>query len=268
MLTAPQQQSDQLQHISFDSTNFRTGLTPRSGMTPRTGLTPGTGFTPLVGGPVAFPTSPSTATFMALMNNSSVATNTITPNTLNAITGALNSVQHGAPNSYPPQQQDPNRSTYPVSASTAANNAANGLFLLSQAHQELTKREEAQARAGNATLNGANGVLAHQNGKRLKRKSYDNISPPPSALEFGQARASKRTRSTAHRKGSERGGSEGMDEEDDNEDVDDVEDIDQGPPPPARKGLKKLETEEEKRRNFLERNRQGDSSLSSVVYWY
>ena len=99
-------------------------------------------------------------------------------------------------------------------------------------------------------------------------KSYDNISPPPSALEFGPARASKRTRSTAHRKGSERGGSEGMDDEDDNDDVDDVEDIDQNPPPPARKGLKKLETEEEKRRNFLERNRQGNSSLPSVVYWY
>jgi len=199
------------------------------------------------------------------MNNSSVTTNTITPNTLNVITGALNSVQHGAPNSYPPQQQDPNNPTYPVSASTAANNAANGLFLLSQAHQELTKREEAQARAVNAHLHGANGALAHQNGKRLKRKSYDNISPPPSALEFGPARASKRTRSTAHRKGSERGGSEGIDEES-NEDVDDVEDIDQNPPLPARKGLKKLETEEEKRRNFLERNRQGDSSLSNVVY--
>ena len=35
-------------------------------------------------------------------------------------------------------------------------------------------------------------------------------------------------------------------------------DMDQNPPPAVRKGPKKLETEEEKRRNFLERNRQGD----------
>jgi len=196
------------------------------------------------------------------MGNSSGAANpgpTITPNTLSAITGVLNSVQHGAPNPYQ-SQQNPNNPAYPVSASTSANNPANGLFLLSQAHQELTKREEAQARAGNAALNGVNGVLAQHNGKRFKRKSYDNISPPPSvsASESGLVKAGKRTRSIVRRKGSERGGSEGMDDDEDNEDMEDIEDMDQNPPPAVRKGPKKLETEEEKRRNFLERNRQGD----------
>jgi ATF/CREB family transcription factor len=199
------------------------------------------------------------------MGNASGTANsasTITPNTLNAITGVLNSTQSAAPNSYPPPQQhpqDPNNPAYLASASDAASTAANGLFLLSQAHQELTKREEAQARAGNT-----NGAPVQQNGKRgstLKRKSYDASSPPLSELapSSAPAKGSKRTRAGGRRKESERGGSEGMDDDDIEEGEDaDLEDFENPPPTSARKAPKKPETEEEKRRNFLERNRQGD----------
>jgi ATF/CREB family transcription factor len=202
---------------------------------------------------------------MALMNNSGTANPgpTITPNTLNAITGVLNSAQSGAPNSYPPSQHqqphDPNNPAYLASASNAASTAANGLFLLSQAHQELTKREEAQARAN---TNGVNGTTVQQNGKRsgaLKRKMYDNTSPPPTPSAPQPAKGGKRTRG-GRRRGSERGMSEGMDDEEDGDDLEDaeLEEMENPSPTGARKGPKKPETEEEKRRNFLERNRQGD----------
>jgi ATF/CREB family transcription factor len=197
---------------------------------------------------------------------------TITPNTLNAITGALNSTQ-SAPNSYPPHQQDSNNPAYLASASNAASTAANGLFLLSQAHQELTKREEAQARAGGNSA--PNGAAAQQNGKRgngVKRKSYDNASPPlpaPSVSQVIPTKAGKRTRSAVppRRKGSERGISEGAEDDDDNDDMDDmdIEEMDNSHLPPPRKGTKKPETEEEKRRNFLERNRQGSFLYSNVT---
>lgn len=265
MLTAPQQNNDQPQHLPFDPATFRTGLTPRIGLTPHTGLTPGTGLTPLVGGP--FPTSPNTAAFMALMGNSGGTANpgpTITPNTLSALTGVLNS--SNTQNSYPPSQhQDQNNPAYLASASNAASTAANGLFLLSQAHQELTKREEAQARAG-GNPNGVNGSIVQQNGKRstasTKRKSYDNASPSPTSTTAQNQlpiKGGKRTRANtgARRKGSERGTSEGPEDDGDMDDMDDIElDEAENPPPPSRKGPKKPETEEEKRRNFLERNRQ------------
>jgi ATF/CREB family transcription factor len=134
---------------------------------------------------------------------------------------------------------------YAALAASAANTAANGLFLLSQAHQELTKREEAQreAAAGHAGANGKRGT---------KRKSSD--APPPPAPAKAQP---KRTRAQqAPPKGKR---SESLSGDDDEEDDDD-EDMDE-PSAPATKngrtnGQKKPETEEEKRKNFLERNRQ------------
>ena len=268
MLAGPQQQNPD---FHFDPSSFRTGLTPRSGMTPRSGLTPATGLTPLVGaGNAPFPPSPNTAALIALMNTNNPTTQTITPNTLNAISGALNPQQQ--------QQQQHQQHHYQPShlhnshtqnssqedATTATSTAANGLFLLSQAHQELTKREQAQARAtrhnngnGNGTVNG----IAKRN---PKRKSYDPpLSPPP---VHTQQRTSKRTRqasSTARR----RSLTEDLDPDDD----DDEDDMsaggisDSGPTNHTRKSNKKPETEEEKRKNFLERNRQG-SFLASSSY--
>jgi ATF/CREB family transcription factor len=231
------------------------------------------------------------------MNNTSANTNTsqtITPNTLNAITGTFNNTssnphqyqpihQSANNNMHPPSQQgnQENNPAYLTSASNAASTAANGLFLLSQAHQELTKREEAQARAGgspeNAGNNGINGN-ANSNGRRgTKRKSYDlaaqptinNITNAGSAGNNGQNQ--KRTRASTGtsngrggraRKSSLTMSEAGMDEDEEEDDDDDgMDDEGMGShnnhSSGGRRGNKKPETEEEKRKNFLERNRQG-----------
>lgn len=137
----------------------------------------------------------------------------------------------------------------------AANTAANGLFLLSQAHQELTKREEAQR----ASANGLPApVSANGSSKRgTKRKSYDaSIAPPPPEPPKAQP---KRTRSNTV---SSRKISEEMDSDDMDDDMDDMMDDGMGK---GEKGSrsKKPETEEEKRKNFLERNRQGSFCSSN-----
>lgn len=260
MLAGPQPSGDS-NHVPFDS-NYRTGLTPRTGMTPHSGLTPGTGLTPLVGAG-AFPGSPNTSAFMAMINNGASGP-TITPNTLNAISGVLNGTANNYTSSNLHQSHTAQDNSFLASANNAASTAANGLFLLSQAHQELTKREEAQARAGNNTSNTVpqNG---QPNGKRgTKRKSYDMSSPPPPTLSTN--RGGKRTRApSGRRKPALRGESEDLADMDDDMDDDDMEndmDGDDGDlNPNGRRGNKKPETEEEKRRNFLERNRQGTLCL-------
>ncbi|KAG5715416.1 hypothetical protein E4T56_gene6670 [Termitomyces sp. T112] len=194
----------------FDPASFRTGLTPRSGLTPRTGLTP------LVPGP-AFPPSPNTAAFMAIMNTQP-ANPTITPNTLNALNGALD-----APQPY-------------ISASNAANTAANGLFLLSQAHQELEKRQQDAQRQAAAPA------------RRAPKRAADP-APAPTRAPPKRSRANTRRRSV----------SQDDDIDDIGDDDDDNDDDEENSPHDARSRRtngKKPETEEEKRRNFLERNRQ------------
>ncbi|KIJ56585.1 hypothetical protein M422DRAFT_238208 [Sphaerobolus stellatus SS14] len=240
----------------------------------RTGLTPSTGLTPLVGGPVSFPPpSPNTAAFLAMVTNNSSAPQlqsnpaTITPNTLSAITGMLNPAQASqstgsiAPsattssstsagiNATAPQHNMHIPGSYQYgtngyasgSAAAAANTAANGLFLLSQAHQELTKREEAQARAD-----------ANAGSRRgSKRKSVEVAPQPPTSTTRSN---NKRPRANSQR-GSKRGKISGDDDDDDDSD----DDMSRGSAEPERTssgGPKKPETEEEKRRNFLERNRQ------------
>ncbi|KAF8528915.1 hypothetical protein BU17DRAFT_36739 [Hysterangium stoloniferum] len=258
MLQGPQQPQQQSSNLSLN------GYDPTRAFG-RTGLTPSTGLTPLVGGPVSFPPpSPNTAAFLAMVTNQSSTSQlnpapaTITPNTLSAITGMLNPSQtqhsnssslpahaphhqqsHGMSVSHLPSQgyqygnnQQPNG----YAPGTAAN-AANGLFLLSQAHQELTKREEAQARAD------ANA------GTRRKRKSIDG--PPPPIVSTSSRAPIKKPRTNGGRT-SKRGKSTA--DEDDSMDDDDGQDDDGGSV--QANGSKKPETEEEKRRNFLERNRQ------------
>ncbi|QRV76659.1 transcription factor atf1 [Ceratobasidium sp. AG-Ba] len=257
---------------------FRTGLTPDVG---RTGLTP------LVGGPVSFPPpSPNTAAFLAMVTNhtSGVSSGmtvggalsadmvpgssaTITPGTLSALVNSMtqtsnnqnqphplsmshlpgrfgqnndqqNEQRNFPPNSYQNNSGDP----YQGAAQTAAAAAANGLFLLSQAHQELTKREEA---AQAATVGGSkrnNSMSGH-----AKRKSTDGGPTKP---------PNKKTRSTRSKRGRQS-------DDDMDSDLGDPDDSDaegelyeaepgsRGAPKP-----KKAETEEEKRKNFLERNRQ------------
>lgn len=293
MLTGPQQQSEQQPLAAFDPAAFRTGLTPRMG------LTPGTGLTPLLGGPVSFPpASPNTAAFLSsVMNNGgtpslSGVAGTITPNTLSAITGVLSNQSHGHAQSplsmstvtsgYPPRS-DANATngnaaatngasasgangTYPASANNAAQTATNGLFLLSQAHQELTKREEEAAAAltGSANTNGA--------AKRgTKRKSYEVESPviaaPPPVAQQAPANG-KRTRSQTTSSNDRRASTVSLgDEEEEEEDDDDMTKVASSTGSQSQKkgGQKKPETEEEKRRNFLERNRQGEYKMDRVI---
>jgi len=134
---------------------------------------------------------------------------------------------------------------YPPSAATATASAANGLFLLSQAHQELTKREEAQARAGAGPPDGG----ASQARRGAKRKSIDG--PPP-------ARGTTHKRPRAATRGRRAKASASAEEDDDSVDEDDMRAAveEERENSRAQNGTKKPETEEEKRRNFLERNRQ------------
>ena len=266
MLAGPQQPSENTNsHFTLDHPSFRTGLTPRTGFTPRSGLTPGASLTPLVGGPVSFPPpSPNTAAFLAMMNTNGGPSNpsqTITPNTLSAITGAFSNAantqyqQNG--NDTQNQNQNNDSGGYMASASSAASTAANGLFLLSQAHQELTKREEAKARAGNTSDNNST------NGTRrgIKRKSYDATVPSPT-ITTKRPRANTGSSSNGRRLSQSENGAEDDDEEVDEEDEDiedeiNVRNTSGNTGSGGRRGQKKPETEEEKRKNFLERNRQG-----------
>ncbi|KAI5124772.1 hypothetical protein M0805_005406 [Coniferiporia weirii] len=294
----------------------------------RTGLTPSTGLTPLVGGPVSFPPpSPNTAAFLAMVNSGSAVSSaaaTITPNTLNALTGVLqqhtasqqqqaNANGSGAPNSstntsqqatslapsqmsvngyssnssathryaltnaYATAHSQPDNSNdvnYENSAS-AANHAANGLFLLSQAHQELTKREEAQkqsmAQSGvNGITNGAGTHDVDQSGtKRGSKRKNDNASvssgTSTKAVSTKRTRATSSTAANTRGSGTRRGSTAAssthdfdddmMDEDDDSED-DGAQQSSLQSTGGNKGGQKKFETEEEKRKNFLERNRQ------------
>lgn len=151
-----------------------------------------------------------------------------------------------------------------ASANNAASTAANGLFLLSQAHHELTKREE-QARASSTLANPNNST----NGKRsTKRKSYD-MSPPPSQLSRTHP---KRSRVPTNGRGRKPSPGDMSDENDDgnhdaeDDDVGDHDDDDAHTANGTKRAInKKPETEEEKRKNFLERNRQGILLLSFAI---
>src|SRR6267154_760109 len=266
MLAGPQQANGD-GTLAFDPSNFRTGLTPR------TALTPGTGLTPLIGGPVSFPPpSPNTAAFLNMMSSSVSGGATITPNTLNAITGVLASsaaaangtnssqphplsVSHLPPSGFEQRPQNyPNGtstqssdSRFSNTTNNAANTAANGLFLLSQAHQELTKREEAQR--ANRSDGDDDAPPSNASSKRgTKRKSYDvSASPPPHQPKPAPP---KRTRGMPNGK-PKRGDSISVEE--DEEDEEDEYAV--GSPPELsstqmngkKGGQRKPETEEEKR---------------------
>ncbi|KAI0346984.1 hypothetical protein BDW22DRAFT_1404682 [Trametopsis cervina] len=281
MLTGPQQQAEQ-PLAAFDPAAFRTGLTPRMG------LTPGTGLTPLLGGPVSFPpASPNTAAFLSSVMNSngtpslSGVAGTITPNTLSAITGVLSSQHQAHSHAQSPLSMSAVTAGYPSrsdngaaanangSATSASNGnggytATNGLFLLSQAHQELTKREEEAA----AALNGVAATNGNGNAKRgTKRKNYDAESPVVSAPQPVQQQQQqptpngKRTRSQTMSSNGRRASTVSLDGGEDDEDDDDDMTLggntSSGQSQGGKKGgSKKPETEEEKRKNFLERNRQ------------
>lgn len=262
---------------------FRTGLTPDVG---RTGLTP------LVGGPVSFPPpSPNTAAFLAMVtNHTSGVSNgmtvggaltgdmvpgssaTITPGTLTALVNSMSQTTNNQNQPHPlsmshlpgrfgqnnnQQNEQRNQPSFPANsfqngadpyhgaAQNAAAAAANGLFLLSQAHQELTKREEAAQAANHTGGSKRNNSSTGHN----KRKSTDSgPSKPPT----------KKTRSTRSRRGAHMSDDDGDGSLDGDQDDSDMEggDMYEAESSKPTGKPKKAETEEEKRKNFLERNRQ------------
>lgn len=260
MLAGPQHQSGvaaaSALSLGFDASTFG-----------RTGLTPSTGLTPLVGGPVSFPPpSPNTAAFLAMVSNSTTAATlasttaaTITPNTLSAITGVLNNT--AIPQSYQPFAPRGGESYSAATGSTPDGQQVNGLFLLSQAHQELAKREEAQ-RASSVSLTNDSPVIGNNTAaaaaprRAPKRKTTE---PPTSAAPASTRNAKKPRAAAAKPKRGKRGESSTPDIDDmmmmDDDDDDDM--MMSMSSPTNSKNPKKPETEEEKRRNFLERNRQG-----------
>lgn len=116
---------------------------------------------------------------------------------------------------------------YAQQNANAASQAANGLFLLSQAHQELSKREEeARSTPPASGKRGAGSAASSESKPANKRKE--------TAGKGGAAKKSKKMSVTS--------------DDDEDDDMNDKNKKDDKP----RRG----ETEEEKRRNFLERNRQ------------
>lgn len=272
----------------------------------RTGLTPDvnrTGLTPLIGGPTSFPPpSPNTAAFIAMVTNQNNAAAgggggagvappaTITPGTFSAITGALLNSSNGdsASSTSPNSAHHP----HPLSVSHVPNNgdigvddaahtAANGLFLLSQAHHELTKREEQQQLPAQRQTTQAQTTRAGTKGRSNssatgppagKRKNTTVEAPAPATK---RARGGNARANTARSGGGRRKKTEDLSSDlGEDDDMDDMMDMDAGSDEEeldaaARVGTlsgkgqanKKPETEEEKRKNFLERNRQGSYSL-------
>ncbi|KAJ1311313.1 hypothetical protein OPQ81_009809 [Rhizoctonia solani] len=233
------------------------------------------------------PPSPNTAAFLAMVTNHTSGVSggmtvggaltgdmvpgssaTITPGTLTALVNSMSQTSNNQNQPHPlsmshlpgrfgqnnnQQNEQHNQGQFPPNsfqngtdpyhgaAQNAAAAAANGLFLLSQAHQELTKREEA-AQAANQPSGSkrSNSVSGHN-----KRKSTDSGPSKPAA---------KKTRSTRSKRGRQ------SDEDGEGSDDDDGSEVEGGNYEPetgkSTTKPKKAETEEEKRKNFLERNRQ------------
>ena len=132
-----------------------------------------------------------------------------------------------------------------------ASGAVNGLFLLSQAHQELSKREEQEQHVDppKPVVNAAGGKKGGKAGN--KRKTSDAAAP---AKAKPAAKKSKKNVPVPEPPSPDFMNSFG-DSDDDMGDMNGYDDDDNR----SARGDRKPETEEEKRKNFLERNRQGES---------
>ncbi len=194
---------------------------------------------------------------------------TITPNTLSALTGVFNDMNRANANApHPPQAPYFSHDMHPHGAppgaqvdyaqqsANAASQAANGLFLLSQAHHELSKREEAEGRQTTPLLNKKTsiGALPPGSGKPpninpgQKRKSDGGMPgkpAPPKKGKKGPGMTPTPDKMTKMESVSPSFSMLGSDDED-------------GEMKELSMGGDKNETEEEKRKNFLERNRQGE----------
>ncbi|WWC60779.1 uncharacterized protein I303_103355 [Kwoniella dejecticola CBS 10117] len=195
-------------------------------------------------------------------NNSQneVPQETITPNTLSALTGVFgemaraNSGSQGGPPFYASAMAPPHPGAVPVQmphvdyaqqSANAASQAANGLFLLSQAHQELSKREE-EGRGGTPTR-GRGGKAS--NGQAGQKRKSDVGPTGATGKPAKKGKKNSLGANAAAAPSPPKPAKQEMHFDSDGSDHDD----DDGP----RFGADgKPETEEDKRKNFLERNRQ------------
>ncbi|KAK8869502.1 hypothetical protein IAR55_000067 [Kwoniella newhampshirensis] len=188
---------------------------------------------------------------------------TITPNTLSALTGVFGEMSRAAPGPQPgPPFYAPNMGPphpvpvqmphvdYAQQSANAASQAANGLFLLSQAHHELSKREEAEGAPpiGKRAVSGQSGNGKAQNGAGQKRKSDVGAGGRPPAAKKGKKNSASNALATPPKSGKQEETSPNFSSM---MDSDDDEDGKMGGSQSGRH-----ETEEDKRKNFLERNRQ------------
>jgi ATF/CREB family transcription factor len=331
---------------AFDSTTFRTGFTPGtgSGFTPGYSSLVGGNFASSMPMP-----SPNTAAFLNNFTNSTpqedgegdhgapqhadqshppsaipphlhhhglshlqheTPQDTITPNTLSALTGVYNDMHRNSSSGPPPPSYyNPNMPPgpqhhhshcpihpgaphvdYAQQSANAASQAANGLFLLSQAHHELSKREESEPISAiprnsgpippqSATSNGKRVTSATQAKTPISAVSTASKRKSDPATLLGGKQPGKRGRKSANpiptsggaggvstinmamAMGGGRGDSplvKGEQSTSPQFSEEDMEGIDIG-------GGEE-ETEEDKRKNFLERNRQGEwyNPLSTI----
>lgn len=177
---------------------------------------------------------------MSHLNPAHQSAETITPGTLNAIANDMNRQQPPpgmAPAFYPGMAPQPGMvpgmppADYAQQNANAASQAANGLFLLSQAHQELSKREEEAKSTPPMSKRGAPpGAGATKAPAGQKRKE-----------PAGRGNAAKKSKKSPEIEAS-------------------PDDSDSDSKKSGGEKRSRNETEEEKRKNFLERNRQGEYS--------
>jgi ATF/CREB family transcription factor len=183
--------------------------------------------------------------------------------------GHMQNMQSGQPITMPPSHlHGQEQGGYPQRVNVAASQAANGLFLLSQAHQELSKREEEMKidapRPGKGKRKSEDGGKAGRPAAANKKaRKGSQAAPVPSVTTPVVHSSSLNGKGTSMSSGTS---PEYMDDDDADPDSKLLEmaGYDQGgrqdSMAPSRSGSNqgKPETEEEKRKNFLERNRQGE----------
>jgi len=209
-----------------------------------------------------------------LHGHSDVQQETITPNTLSALTGVFNDMNRANANApHPPPAPYFSHGMHPhgpppgphvdyaQQSANAASQAANGLFLLSQAHQELSKREEAEGRQGSPLTSKKTAVgavppgsgkppMSAGQGQGQKRKSDASATGKPPPAKKGKKMPGSTPTPDKMLKMESASPSFSMGTDDEDMDLKDM-------------GDNKNETEEEKRKSFLERNRQGEPTVLS-----
>ncbi|WVR05469.1 hypothetical protein IAU60_002485 [Kwoniella sp. DSM 27419] len=193
---------------------------------------------------------------------------TITPNTLSALTGVFGDMTRAQPGQPAPPFYAPNMAQhgshpgapmpvpmphvdYAQQSANAASQAANGLFLLSQAHQELSKREEeGRTPPGTGRRSQSSQPGKPANGAAVPVATGTKRKSDAGGAGTKVAKKGKKAAGSTPPKGAkmEFMTPNDMSMGDSDDDEDDGE--------PRLNAQGKPETEEDKRKNFLERNRQ------------